>query len=449
MKDAATSDIFLLILVLLLLLLGSGAEAHNRELPLPRGSGRGVVLSAGKNALLVGRSNLLFDNNNNNNKEQSSPPLAFFGGKEQPTSSASSNNNDNHLSSSATSRRTKPPPLTLDLVSLFAGAAPLAVAQFGTILAVLHGLAFRFADGLVARELLLLGIDEDDDNATNRRLIRRCGRRMLALGLAGYNLFWSQTTPRTALATAGTVLLLDRLARQERQPSSKQINNTAVEEPEAGSSLSQRERQRERRRQISKQRWGRFMNQCKIHTYSLLAWSGVLTQFFPLNGLVSLMLLVSGGMAVKDILAPNDVVNNIRIDQNPDIEKTTATPAVLCQSSGYNMLALTTFLLSFPIQNGHNAQQKKQIIQYLTGPFGLAWIANFYSVTCFFPYVMSSPADDGTSTTNDDDHDGKRPGIKARAATTIWRGLRKALYLTWLLANGAVAATLASSIGRQ
>jgi len=307
-----------------------------------------------------------------------------------------------------------PPPLILDLSRVSLGAAggpswtsPDAVAKLGTILAVLHGVVFRFRDGAV---LSWLDISETD---ANRRLIRRAGRRVLALGLAAYNLFVCRTSPTTAVATIGTVLSLDRLSRPRK------VGRVELDE---------------------KRKWNRFMDQFKIHTYSILAWSGVLQPIVPWIGgqVVKPVGTLLGVFAVKDVLFPNDYVHynnsyNERTSNWKTVISVDQDTAVLCQSSGYNMAALATFVLALPFSSClEGAQHSKSLFG-----FGLAWIANLYSVTCLFPYVVVADENDHG---NEEDEESDSP-----KTSVFRRRLRKAFYFAWLLAHGVIAATLTSS----
>ena len=234
-----------------------------------------------------------------------------------------------------------------------------SIAKSATLLILLNGMILRLFDDHVLQRFLQV----EEPTATDKTLVRRIGRRFLALGAGAFNLFFLKRSPLTAIGASGAVLLLDRVKRSDAG------NNRSGKFGHLREDIK------------SEMRGDRFWDVCRVHLYSVLAWGGVLHPLFPktFNIFNRCIATELGWQAAISIFLPN------RLEEE-DSDETNQ----LCQASGYSLASLSAFIfaLSTPQLKLSNANA-----------MGLAYIANFYVMLHLSPVNKPPLEEDGSLST--------------------------------------------------
>lgn len=179
-----------------------------------------------------------------------------------------------------------------------------ATAKVATSLLLLNGSLFRFADDFALKEIL----EVEEPTNKDRVLLRRIGRRFLALGVGAFNLFCRGCSPMSAVGTSAAVLLLDRANRDHDGAVSSFASSETIQ-------------------------WERFLGVTRLHLYSVLTWIGVLHPVLPCAERVTQVLGgIMGVLAARDVLFPDTF-------EDEDTHET----ITLRQASGYAMAGLALF----------------------------------------------------------------------------------------------------------
>lgn len=268
-----------------------------------------------------------------------------------------------------------------------------AAAKVAAIFLLMNGSLMRFGDHFVLEHVL----EMSNTTETDRSLVRRMGRRFLALGVGAIPLVFLGSSPLTAIGTCGAVLLLDRTKR------------TNVKERHVRHQGTYRQMRKE---DLGAIKWDRFVDVIRLHLYSVLAWSGILHPIVPVGTFAATRVV---GLCLG-VVAANDIFF-------PDRYHETNDTSLLRQASGYALAGLSLFVIALPSVKGHASSSLHAL--------GVACIANLYSMVTLAPAVASEVAEGEDSDTQ---------------ACLSWRGrLKRGFYTVWLWANGVVTAALASS----